>query len=100
MRPYSLDLRQRVAQAVDNREGSLRQLARRFFVSLSFVARLLALRRQTHSLDPRPHRGGQRPAIDGPDLERLRQLVQDQPDATLAELAQRLAKGSTAAVCR
>jgi transposase len=100
MRPYSLDLRQRVAQAVDNHEGSLRQLARRFFVSLSFVARLLALRRQTQSLDPRPHRGGRRPAIDGADLDRLRQLVADQPDATLDELAQRLGKGSTAAVCR
>lgn len=100
MKPYSLDLRQRIAQAVDNHDDSLRKLARRFFVSLSFIARLLALRRRTHSLEPRPHRGGQRPAFDGPDLDRLRQLVHDQPDATLAELAQRLGKGSTAAVCR
>jgi transposase len=100
MKPYSLDLRQRVAQAIDNREGSLRQLARRFFVSLSFVVRLLRLRRQTDSVAPRPHRGGRRPAIDGPDLERLRQLVADQPDATLPELAGRLGKGSRMAVLR
>ena len=41
MRPYSMDLRQRVAQAVDQREGSLRQLARHFCVSVSFITRLL-----------------------------------------------------------
>ena len=93
MRPYSLDLRQRVAAAVDNHQGSLRQLARRFFVSLSFVARLLALRRQTGTIQPRPHGGGRRPTLDGQDLQRLRQLLADQPDATLDELADRLGKG-------
>jgi transposase len=93
MRPYSLDLRQRVAAAVDNHEGSLRQLARRFCVSLSFVARLLALRRQTGALRPRTHGGGRRSALDDHDLQRLRQLLAEQPDATLEELAARLGKG-------
>jgi transposase len=93
LRPYSLDLRQRVAAAVDNHEGSLRQLARRFLVSLSFVARLLALRRQTGALAPRPHGGGRRPALSDQDRDRLRQLVADQPDATLDELAARLGIG-------
>jgi hypothetical protein len=41
MRPYSTDLRERVANSVDHKEGSLRQIARRFCVSLSFVVRLL-----------------------------------------------------------
>src|SRR5262245_40312402 len=58
MRPYSMDLRQRVAQAVDRHEGSLRQLARRFGVSVSCITRLLALRRRTGSLAPKPHQGG------------------------------------------
>ena len=70
MRPYSLDLRQRVAQAVDRREGSLRQLAKRFLVSLSFITRLLALRRQTHSLAPRPHARGPAPLLDRQGLRR------------------------------
>ena len=35
MGPYSMDLRRRVAEAVQNQEGSLRQLARRFCVSVS-----------------------------------------------------------------
>jgi transposase len=90
MGPYSLDLRQRVAQAVDAQEGSLRQLARRFCVSVSFITRLLALRRQTKSLAPRPHQGGPSPRLNQDRLQRLRQLVHDQPDAILDELAQPL----------
>lgn len=90
MRPYSVDLRQRVAQAVDQREGSLRQLARRFCVSVSFIPRLLCLRRQTGSLEPRPHQGGPPPLLGPAALQRLRQLLHDQPDALLAEVAQPL----------
>src|SRR5262249_48820538 len=62
-------------------------------VSLSFVARLLRRRRQTGSLAPAAHGGGQPPALTQADLERLRQLVQDRPDATLKELQQRLGIG-------
>jgi transposase len=90
MRPYSMDLRQRVAQAVDQSQESLRQLAQRFLVSLSFIVRLLALRRRTGSLDPRPHQGGPAPFLDDAGLQRLQQLLHDQPDATLEELAQKL----------
>src|SRR2546423_14162425 len=93
MRPYSMDLRQRVAEAVDNQEGSLRQLARRFKVSLSFITRLLGLRRQTGKLAPRPHRGGRRPALEEAAQQRLRALLQEQPDLTLDELGQRLGHG-------
>jgi transposase len=96
MGPYSMDLRRRVAEAVDNQEGSLRQLARRFGVSVTFITRLLARRRQTGALAPRPHGGGHRPALDEAGQQRLRQLLKDQPDATLEELAQRLGCGRMA----
>jgi len=90
MTPYSQDLRQRILETAERGEGSLRQIARRFLVSLSFVTRLLHLYRSTGSLQPRPHGGGN-PAKLGPrDLERLRELVRQQPDATLEELRQRL----------
>src|SRR5271167_967538 len=88
MRPYSMDLRQRIVQVVDELQGSLRQLARRFLVSVSFIVRLLALRRQTGSLAPRPHQGGPAPLLDGEQLQRLQQVLHDQPDTTLDELAQ------------
>ena len=90
MTPYSQDLRQRILDTVQRGEGSLRQIARRFLVSVSFVTRLLQLHRSTGSLEPRPHGGGN-PAVLGPeDLERLRELIRQQPDATLEECRQRL----------
>jgi transposase len=37
MKAYSLDLRQKVIDAYNYKEGSQRQLAKRFSVSLSFI---------------------------------------------------------------
>jgi transposase len=90
MTPYSQDLRQRILETVQRREGSLRQIARRFRVSLSFVVRLLQTHRRTGSLQPKPHGGGHPAALGPKDLQRLRDLVRQQPDATLEEWRQRL----------
>jgi transposase len=90
MTAYSQDLRQRVLDAVARNEGSLRQIARRFVVSLSFIVRLLQLHRRTGSIDPKPQGGGHPAALGPDDLERLKELVRQQPDATLKELRQRL----------
>src|SRR3954454_7856277 len=90
MIPYSQDLRERILETVRRGEGSLRQIARRFLVSVSFVTRLSRLHRVTGSLEPKPHGGGN-PAVLGPeDLERPRELIRQQPDATLGECRQRL----------
>jgi transposase len=95
MKPLSNDLRERILAAVDNREGSRRQLAARFRVDVSTVTRLLRLRRQTGSFDPRPHGGGKAPALDRDGLERLRRLVEGRPDATLRQLQQGLGLGGS-----
>jgi transposase len=86
MRPYSLDLRERIVAAVDRHEGSLRWIARVFGVSTSFLVRLLQRRRATGTLDPMPHAGGPPPALTPDDHRRLADLIRDRPDATLAEL--------------
>lgn len=90
MRPYSADLRQRIVAAVDRGEYSLRQLARLFSVSLSFLVRLLHRRRYTGSLQPKPHAGGPKPRLGPKERQKLLDLVRAQPDATLAELRHRL----------
>src|SRR3954462_1412763 len=90
MIPYSQDLRERVLETVQRGDGSLRQIARRFLVSVSFVTRLLRLHRSTGSLEPKPHGGGNPAVLTPEDLERLRALIRQQPDATLEELRQRL----------
>src|SRR5439155_522350 len=90
MTPYSQDLRQRVLDTVLRGKGSLRQIARRFLVSVSFVTRLLRTHRDTGALAPKPHGGGNPAVLSPQDLERLRALIRQQPDATLEECRQRL----------
>jgi transposase len=101
MQPLSNDLRRRILEAVDNREGSRRQLAARFKVNTSTITRLLRLRRQTGPLEPRPHGGGVEPTLDPEALQRLRKLVEETPDATLETLGQKLGiAGSRMIICR
>lgn len=90
MRAYSTDLRQRLLAAVQRGGYSLRQLAHLFSVSLSCLGRLLQRQRRTGSVQPAPHAGGPPPKLDSAAHARLRALVRAQPDATLAELRERL----------
>jgi transposase len=97
---YSQDLRKRVIATVERGEGSLRQIAQRFLVSLSFVTRLLHHYRTTGSLEPK-HGGGRPPALGPAQLKRLRALIEKKPDATLEELRQGLGVDcSTMAIVR
>jgi len=105
MKPYSLDLRQRVVEAYENKEGSLRSIARRFKVSLNTVLAWVQHFRQTGSVAPKPHGGGGIPRIDAQGREKVRQLVTEQSDATLKELCERYeqhqgVRVSQATMCR
>lgn len=85
MKAYSLDLRQKIVDAYDRKQGSQRQVARIFGVSLAFVEKLLRQRRRTGDLSPRTPRGS-KPLLDPSALQLVCQLVQQQPDLTLQEL--------------
>jgi transposase len=105
MKPYSLDLRQKILRAYDQRLGSQRALAALFGVSQSFLEKLLHRRRTAGEIAPRPHAGGRQPRCDGAALGLVRQLVRDQPDTTLEELCTRLqqqrgVRVSVATMCR
>lgn len=93
MKAYSLDLRRRVVAAVDAESGTWEQIAGRFGVSVGFIAKLLKQRRTDGSITPRPHSGGQTPAIDARDAGRLAGLVEKRNDLTLHELADALGTG-------
>jgi transposase len=86
VKAHSMDLRERVVAACDCGEGTREEIAKRFRVGVAWVYRLLQRRRETGSIEPKPHGGGQTPAFDPPAAERLRQAVEDRPDATLEEL--------------
>src|SRR4051812_3301926 len=85
MTPYSQDLRQRIVDTIQRGEGTIRQVADRFLVSISFVTRLLHLYRGTGAVEPRPHGGGNPAVLTPEDLERLREFIRQRPDATLEE---------------
>lgn len=91
MRPYSRDLRLRIVHAYEHREGSMRQLAARFRVSLSCVRDLLTRYRSTGDVAPKPHGGGSPGKLGAAGRDALRALVQATPDATLHELGTQLA---------
>jgi transposase len=83
---YSQDLRDRIIAA---RVGGMRtkRVAELFQVSASWVRRVIQRRREHGEQGPRP-RGGA--TVIKVDLDQLRQLVQQQPDATVRQLHARL----------
>jgi transposase len=87
MAAYSMDLRQRVVAACDDGFDTRAEIAERFAVSPAWIRRLLQRRRETGSIAPKPHGGGQPPAFDRAGAVRLRRAVAATPDATLKELA-------------
>jgi transposase len=90
MKAYSQDLRERVVRACDERRGTRQQIADLFGVSTAWIRRLLQRRRQTGSFAAKPHAGGA-VKMTPERRDRLVVLVAEQPDATLAELHERLA---------
>ena len=87
--PLSLDLRQRILAAYEAKEGSQRQLAERFKVSLSFIRDLMRHYRETGTVQPKPHGGGAVAKLGKEHLPLVEALVQAQPDALLTELCER-----------
>ena len=90
MKAYSLDLRQQILRASEPGLGSQRAMATFFGVSLSCVEKRLRRHRTTGAIAPRPHAGGRRPSGDAAALTQVRHLVHEPPDATLAEVCERL----------
>ena len=89
MKTYSMDLRERVVQACDERIDTREEIADLFGVSTAWIRRLLQRRRETGRFAAR-RRGGRRPPkIAGKKLQTLQRLVEKYPDATLEELRDR-----------
>jgi transposase len=86
MKPYSMDLRERVIAACDAGRQT-KEVAQTFQVSPAWVRRLKQHRRERGDIVPRSGGGSRGRKID---RQRLAQLVQEKPDATLVELRDRL----------
>jgi transposase len=84
--PYSQDLRQRVLGAYDSGKQT-KEISQTFAISPAWARRVKQVRREKNRTAPLPM-GGVR--VIKVDLEQLRKLVEQQPDATIPELHQRL----------
>ncbi len=86
MKAYSIDLRERVVAACDAGDATREQIAVRFSVSVAWIRKLIRQRRETGSIDPKPHGGGHARAFDDQAARRLREAVRADDDAPLEEL--------------
>ena len=97
MQAYSMDLRQRVIGDCDAGMPT-KQVALKYRVSPAWVRRLKQHRRERGDIVPRNGGGSRGYKID---REKLAELVAEQPDATLAELRDRLGIDVTLwAICK
>ena len=87
-KPYSVDLRSRILADYDAAVGPS-ELARRYRVARSWVYKLIGQRRELGHIEPLKGDVGRKPKLKN-QRERLRQIVAQFPDATLAELRQKL----------
>ena len=85
---YSLDLRERVLLDLDA-GMSKAAIARNYHVSTRWVYKLQKQREETGDIAPRKGKTGPRPKLSA-HVNRLLELVEEQPDASLAELRERL----------
>lgn len=100
MQAYSLDLRMRVAAACQQPGARQAAVAERFGVSVPFIKNLLRRQRQTGSLTAKPASGGRARYLDAAAQAWLVAYVQQQPDATLAEVRAAWQAQGGRAVCQ
>ena len=91
MKPYPIELRQRVLNAVDASGATREQIARTFQVSSRWIRKLLRRRRREGTIEPRPQNPGRKPAFDATHLAELDRFVQSHPDATLVQMQEHFA---------
>ena len=94
MAAYSLDLRERIVDAVERAVGSKREIARLFGVHETYVHKLVRHKRERGDLAPLPHGGGAEAKLKEGHLMTLTELVAKSPDATLAELRAQIKKAA------
>jgi transposase len=84
---YSVDLRERVVRAFEVGDLTDEEVAEIFGIGEATVHRWKRLKREKGSLAPRQHRSGN-PATIGPERwDLIRQIVKDEPDLTIQEIA-------------
>ena len=86
---YPMEFRKIVAAAYDQCGSSI-EVAQQYRCSESWVRRLIQRRREDGSLAPRPLKPPDNRKLKEKELSELARLIEESPDMTLQELAERL----------
>ncbi len=92
MRPYSIDLRNKIVEIWKNENISIRKLAKRFGVSKSFIQKLIKKYQETGDIRPLPQGGSPPCKLNREQLIILVELMEKNNDATFEELSKLLEK--------
>ncbi|PSB17667.1 transposase [Phormidesmis priestleyi ULC007] len=84
MQPYSTSFREKVVQAYQVGNTSVRKVAARFDVSKAFVQKMLKQQEVAGHLTPGKPGGGMKGKLAGREVQ-LAEMVEQHPDATLVE---------------
>ncbi len=89
-KPLSMDLRERVIEAVEG-GMSTRQAAARFSIRIAAAGSWARLKRAKGSVAP-TRQGKPKGSVLNPHADFIRELIDTRPDITLQEIAERLAR--------
>jgi transposase len=89
MRPIAVPIRKRILELYE-RGRSTREIAQFSGFCVAAVRRVRHQLRQRGTLEPRTNRCGRKTLLTEERKQRLRELLSEQPDATLAELGGRM----------
>jgi transposase len=95
MKTLSLDLRERILTAYDQKQGTREEIGRRFRVSVGMVKKLLQQRSKTGEIGSRHHRSGRKALIKPEHRQELKGMLMAKPDLTLAQMQEKLGVACT-----
>ncbi len=104
MKAYSIDLREKIVQAYEHGNTSVRKVATNFGVTKSFVQKLLLMKKTEGHVKPKKQGGAVKGELDGYDVQ-LATMIEQYPDKTLLEYCEYWATTygiwvSTSTMCR
>lgn len=90
MKPYSIDLRQKVLDAHLKNQTSIREIAEKFGVSDSFVRKLLKRHQETGGIEPKPHSGGASAKLTDEHYVLVESMIAENNSITLVVLCKQI----------
>lgn len=100
MKPYPIEFRQKIIEVREKEGISIRKLAERFYVTKSFIQKLLKQYQKTRDIHPYPQGGSPEPKLNQEQLIELIEIIETNNDATLEELCNLLEAKSKVRISR